>query len=214
KSISSKSRQHYSSVPTTSPSMTELYHEKRTLGQNRLPKLSLNYVINSPSPIEQRHSIAGPYLTSANSSNSTAKDNNSNDPTPIHHRLSMAPSNDLPISSTSRQTVSLRTTKMLVICSTTFLVFNSPYCAILLYSFLSKHVLSTALDIFRHFYFMSFCMNFFLYSLCGNRFRHELILLFKRFLHRCCTKQVAHKCFTNHGGSLLNPPSSYSVTRQ
>lgn len=83
-------------------------------------------------------------------------------------------------SSNRRHTISQRTTKMLLICSTTFLIFNSPYCAVLFYSVISKHVLTRTLDILRYFYFMSFCLNFFLYSLCGNRFRHELVTLFKR----------------------------------
>jgi hypothetical protein len=86
------------------------------------------------------------------------------------------------------KTISQRTTKMLVICSTTFLIFNSPYSAVLFYSILSKHVLTRTLDILRHFYFMSFCLNFFLYSLCGNRFRHELIILLKTICRKCCTQ--------------------------
>jgi hypothetical protein len=86
-----------------------------------------------------------------------------------------------------RQTISQRTTKMLVICSTTFLVFNSPYCAVLLYSVISKDVLTRILSILRHFYFMSFCLNFFLYSLCGHRFRRELILLFNDCVRKCCS---------------------------
>ncbi|CAF1302097.1 unnamed protein product [Adineta steineri] len=89
-----------------------------------------------------------------------------------------------------RQTISQRTTKMLVICSTTFLIFNSPYCAVLFYSVISKHVLTRTLDILRHFYFMSFCLNFFLYSLCGNRFRHELIILLKASCRRCCLRSL------------------------
>jgi len=89
-----------------------------------------------------------------------------------------------------RQGISQRTTKMLVICSTTFLLFNSPYCAVLLYSIISKHVLTRTLGILRHFYFMSFCLNFFLYSLCGNRFRHELILLFKSCCQKCFTQKI------------------------
>ncbi len=92
--------------------------------------------------------------------------------------------------SNNRQAISQRTTKMLVICSTTFLIFNSPYCAVLLYSIISKHVLTRTLGILRHFYFMSFCLNFFLYSLCGNRFRHELILLFKTIGQKCCSKNI------------------------
>ena len=92
--------------------------------------------------------------------------------------------------SNRRQTISQRTTKMLVICSTTFLIFNSPYCAVLFYSVISKHVLTRTLDILRYFYFMSFCLNFFLYSLCGNRFRHELVTLFQR----CCTNSLRQHC--------------------
>jgi hypothetical protein len=89
-----------------------------------------------------------------------------------------------------QQTISQRTTKMLVICSTTFLLFNSPYSAVLFYSIVSKHVLTRTLDILRHFYFMSFCLNFFLYSLCGNRFRHELIVLFRTICRKCCTQNI------------------------
>lgn len=99
-----------------------------------------------------------------------------------------------PVSSSNsnhnRQGISQRTTKMLVICSTTFLLFNSPYCAVLLYSIIYKISLMRTLSILRHFYFMSFCLNFFLYSLCGNRFRHELILLFKTCTRKCCTKNI------------------------
>ena len=89
-----------------------------------------------------------------------------------------------------RQTISQRTTKMLVICSTTFLIFNSPYCAVLFYSIIAKRVLTRTLDILRHFYFMSFCLNIFLYSLCGNRFRHELITLLKSLCRRCCSHNL------------------------
>jgi hypothetical protein len=92
--------------------------------------------------------------------------------------------------SNHQQTISQRTTKMLVICSTTFLIFNSPYSAVLFYSIVSKHVLTRTLDILRHFYFMSFCLNFFLYSLCGNRFRHEVILLLKTICRKCCTQTI------------------------
>lgn len=100
--------------------------------------------------------------------------------------------NELPpvtpsISNPNRQGISQRTTKMLVICSTTFLLFNSPYCAVLLYCIVSKVFFVRTLSILRHFYFMSFCLNFFLYSLCGHRFRHELILLFKS----CCRKWIS-----------------------
>jgi hypothetical protein len=122
-------------------------------------------------------------------------------------------SNELtPVSSSHsnhhRQGISQRTTKMLVICSTTFLLFNSPYCAVLLYSIISKHVLTRTLGILRHFYFMSFCLNFFLYSLCGNRFRHELILLFKACCRKCCTKKIR-----SHWVPIEKIPQSSNFTR-
>jgi len=96
-------------------------------------------------------------------------------------------------SSNYQQIISQRTTKMLVICSTTFLIFNSPYSAVLFYSIISKHVLTRTLDILRHFYFMSFCLNFFLYSLCGNRFRHELFILLERICRKCFTQNFCQQ---------------------
>ena len=101
----------------------------------------------------------------------------------VSYELAASP----PANTHQRQAISQRTTKMLVICSTAFLIFNSPYCAVLFYSVISKHVLTRTLDILRHFYFMSFCLNFFLYSLCGNRFRHELVNLLKRICRKCTT---------------------------
>lgn len=106
------------------------------------------------------------------------------------------------------QTISQRTTKMLVICSTTFLLFNSPYCAVLFYSILSKHVLTRALDILRYFYFMSFCLNFFLYSLCGYRFRHELIVLSKKFCRKCCSENLRQRW-----SILTKLPNRSSISR-
>lgn len=107
-----------------------------------------------------------------------------------------------------RQTISQRTTKMLVICSTTFLIFNSPYNAVLFYSIISKHVLTRPLDILRHFYFMSFCLNIFLYSLCGNRFRHELIILLKAICRRCCLRS-----FRQHWLRFDKVPQQSSFSR-
>jgi hypothetical protein len=97
---------------------------------------------------------------------------------------------------------------MLVICSTTFLIFNSPYCAVLFYSVISKHVLTRTLDILRHFYFMSFCLNIFLYSLCGNRFRHELIILLKVICRKCCTRN-----FREHWLRFEKMPEQSSFSR-
>lgn len=123
----------------------------------------------------------------------------------MHNELTPVPSSS---SSNHRQTISQRTTKMLVICSTTFLVLNSPYCAVLLYSIITKDVLTRVLDILRHFYFMSFCLNFFLYSLCGHRFRQELILLLKRLAKKCCSKGI-YSQFTR----LEKIPANHSFTR-
>ena len=103
-----------------------------------------------------------------------------------------------------------RTTKMLVICSTAFLVFNSPYCGVLLYSIISEHVLKRTLDTLRHFYFMSFCFNFFLYSLCGSRFRRELVLLLKTYYRKCCLLNFCQKRAHFDNISHL-PPSSVTI---
>jgi hypothetical protein len=75
-----------------------------------------------------------------------------------------------------RQTISQRTTKMLVICSTTFLIFNSPYCAVLFYSIISKHVLTRTLEI-------AFVMKLFYYL-------SQLV------------ENVVHKIFVNNGYGL------------
>ncbi len=111
-------------------------------------------------------------------------------------------------SNPNRQGISQRTTKMLVICSTTFLLFNSPYCAVLLYCIISEVVFAHTLSILRHFYFMSFCLNFFLYSLCGHRFRHELILLFKTCCRKCSSQNIR-----SHWLRIEKFPQQTSFTR-
>lgn len=98
----------------------------------------------------------------------------------LHLSRSSLASNTINLNVTQQQIISRRTTKMLVICSTMFLVFNSPYSAVLLWSIVTRDPMEFLLNIFRHFYFLSFASNFFLYSLCGHRFRHEFLFLFKR----------------------------------
>lgn len=83
-------------------------------------------------------------------------------------------------SNRSRTTASAKTTKMLLAASTAFLVFNLPYHT-LLFCFLIKHTpnwLFPAINIARFWFFGSFCVNFFVYAICGKRFRHEVVRLF------------------------------------
>lgn len=80
-----------------------------------------------------------------------------------------------------RATASAKTTKMLLAASTVFLVFNLPY-HLLLFCFLfikeQPPWMLNALNIARLWFFASFCVNFFVYAICGQRFRHEVVRLF------------------------------------
>jgi hypothetical protein len=80
-----------------------------------------------------------------------------------------------------RTTTSAKTTKMLLAASTVFLVFNLPY-HLLLFCFLfikqQPSWMLNALNIARFWFFASFCMNFFVYAICGQRFRDEVVRLF------------------------------------
>ncbi|CAF1543697.1 unnamed protein product, partial [Didymodactylos carnosus] len=83
----------------------------------------------------------------------------------------------------ARANASAKTTKMLLAASTVFLVFNLPYHLLLFcFLFLKKYPswLLTAVNIARHWFFASFCVNFFVYAICGQRFRNEVLRLF------CC----------------------------
>lgn len=190
-------RQTRTSSTTRASVGNELYHERQRLYSSPSNPQEVHHL---PVTNGKKSSVDCPPSTRKLSK--TCADPNKK-PNPYLSRLShprvstLTINNDMPTISSSnanhhqsRQTISQRTTKMLVICSTTFLLFNSPYCAVLLYSVISKVVMTRTLSILRHFYFMSFCLNFFLYSLCGHRFRHELILLLKRCFRKCCSRSV------------------------
>lgn len=92
------------------------------------------------------------------------------------------PNTSIQIRSTQcRATASAKTTKMLLAASTVFLVFNLPY-HLLLFCFLfikeQPSWMMNALNIARLWFFASFCVNFFVYAICGQRFRHEVVRLF------------------------------------
>ena len=80
-----------------------------------------------------------------------------------------------------RTTASAKTTKMLLAASTVFLVFNLPY-HLLLFCFLfipqQPSWMLNAVNIARLWFFASFCVNFFVYAICGQRFRSEVVRLF------------------------------------
>ncbi|CAF0995631.1 unnamed protein product [Adineta steineri] len=87
-----------------------------------------------------------------------------------------------------RTTASAKTTKMLLAASTVFLVFNLPY-HLLLFWFLCTQKqpawMLRAVNIARLWFFASFCVNFFVYAICGQRFRSEVVRLFScTFLRR------------------------------
>lgn len=86
-----------------------------------------------------------------------------------------------------RTTASAKTTKMLLAASTVFLVFNLPY-HLLLFCFLFMETqpswMLRAVHIARLWFFASFCVNFFVYAICGQRFRHEVVRLFSCTLLR------------------------------
>jgi hypothetical protein len=205
------SRTHRKSAPDHLPEV-DLYHERKRLfgsSPNTTDHISLTNGKKAsngkPPPSSRKFSVT--YTESIQSGNEyTTRLTHPRESTiTIANGLSPNSSSN---SAHNRQGISQRTTKMLVICSTTFLLFNSPYCMVLLYSMISNTMFIRTLGILRHFYFMSFCLNFFLYSLCGNRFRHELILLFKTCCQKCCTKNMR-----SHWSRIDKIPQQSSFTR-
>lgn len=80
-----------------------------------------------------------------------------------------------------RATASAKTTKMLLAASTVFLIFNLPYHSLLFCFLFIKHEppwMLSAVNIARFWFFASFCVNFFVYVICGQRFRSEVVRLF------------------------------------
>lgn len=83
----------------------------------------------------------------------------------------------------SRRQYQLHVTKMLLVVSSIFLLFNLPCHVIRLYDFfqrLTNKSYSTSLTtirlqkIFTYVYYMNFSINFLLYNLCGKNFRKAL----------------------------------------
>jgi hypothetical protein len=120
-----------------------------------------------------------------------------------HGKISM------PIRSTQcRATASAKTTKMLLAASTVFLVFNLPY-HLLLFCFLFKTQqpswMLNAVNIARLWFFASFCVNFFVYVICGKRFRTEVLRLFScSFLRRLFTSPHETKLQDRQNSIYLN----------
>lgn len=80
-----------------------------------------------------------------------------------------------------RATASAKTTKMLLAASTVFLVFNLPYHSLLFcFLFIQEEPswMLNAVNVARLWFFASFCVNFFVYVICGQRFRSEVVRLF------------------------------------
>ena len=104
-----------------------------------------------------------------------------------------------------RTTASAKTTKMLLAASTVFLVFNLPY-HLLLFCFLfiksQPQWMSTALNIARYWFFASFCVNFFVYAICGQRFRMEVVRLFSCSALRTYYSSRHQKTMHDHDNSI------------
>lgn len=102
-------------------------------------------------------------------------------PSPRHIPLYHANTSVRIRSTQCRASASAKTTKMLLAASTVFLVFNLPY-HLLLFCFLcikqQPPWMLSAVNIARLWFFASFCVNFFVYAICGQRFRAEVVRLF------------------------------------
>jgi hypothetical protein len=107
-----------------------------------------------------------------------------------------------------RATASAKTTKMLLAASTVFLVFNLPY-HLLLFCFLfikeQPSWMLSAVNIARLWFFASFCMNFFVYAICGQRFRNEVVRLFScSYLRRYFENHKQKKFKERHNSIYLS----------
>ena len=115
-----------------------------------------------------------------------------------------------------RTTASAKTTKMLLAASTVFLVFNLPY-HLLLFCFLfikeQPSWMLSAVNIARLWFFASFCMNFFVYAICGQRFRSEVVRLFscsflRRYIERHKQKKLQERQNSIYLSHRLLPATS------
>jgi hypothetical protein len=109
-----------------------------------------------------------------------------------------APTSKLHQSSSSR-----RITKTLLIVSFTFILLNSPYRASKLISYIRmsltnnykfSHIELIINQVLIQLYFTSYSVNFFLYSLCGKKFRASLKSLFLYCFFFCYLK-VSRLCY-------------------
>ena len=107
-----------------------------------------------------------------------------------------------------RATASAKTTKMLLAASTVFLVFNLPYHSLLFCFIFIKEQPSwmlNAVNIARLWFFTSFCVNFFVYTICGQRFRSEVVRLFSfSFVRHYFDKQEQKKSQGRHDSIYLS----------
>ncbi|CAF2558978.1 unnamed protein product [Rotaria sp. Silwood2] len=104
-----------------------------------------------------------------------------------------------------RGTASTKTTKMLLAASTVFLVFNLPY-HLLLFCFLfiktQPSWMLDAVNIARLWFFASFCVNFFVYAICGQRFRNEVVRLFCCSFNQRCIETYNQKKLRERQNSI------------
>ncbi|UJR13776.1 hypothetical protein I4U23_000786 [Adineta vaga] len=105
--------------------------------------------------------------------------------------------------------------------STVFLVFNLPY-HFLLFCFLLNQQQPTwmldAVNIARLWFFASFCVNFFVYAICGQRFRNEVVRLFscsvfRRYFDKRNQKQSKSRQNSIYFNHRLTPITSTRLSQ-
>ena len=102
----------------------------------------------------------------------------------------------------SRRQSQLHVTKMLLVVSSIFLLFNLPCHVIRLYDFFQRLINKSYLTslpiirlqkIFTYVYYVNFSINFLLYNLCGKNFRRALKILITK-----AKQKTINSCRSNH----------------
>ncbi|CAF3710467.1 unnamed protein product [Rotaria socialis] len=163
---------------TNSQSSNANYTTQSKINHHRLRQQNHLFICDRPMERRKRSRNSGS-LTSITSTRNVS----------LYHK-----NTSIRISSTQcRATASAKTTKMLLAASTVFLVFNLPYHSLLFCFLFTREQpswMAHAVNIARLWFFASFCVNFFVYVICGQRFRREVVRLFS------CT--ILRRYFTSH----------------
>lgn len=109
----------------------------------------------------------------------------------------------------------VRVTKMLVLVSSTFLILNLPSHALRLYAFTQSMIADDSTNfpqfperkfvlvqrLFQYLYYTNFAINFLIYNMCGQNFRHALQRLARKMRYhiryKCLPRKYNGKEFIN-----------------